>query len=213
MVKRYRVTLTAEERSGLEQMIGSGKAAARKLAHARILLKADEAEGGPGWGDRQISEAVDVGLVTVARVRERFVEDGLGAALVPKPPARAYARKLDGAAEARLAALACTKPPDGRKRWTLALLADRLVALGVAGSLSYEAVRQALKKRAKAVAAGDVVHPARGGLRVRGGHGGRAGGVRPALRRAAPATLPGRGGQAAHRRGPPAAACGAAGGG
>ena len=146
MVKRYRVTLTAEERSRLEQMIGSGKGAARKLAHARVLLKADEAAGGPGWGDGQIAEAVEVGLVTVARVRERFVEEGLEAALVPKPPARSYARKLDAAGEARLAALACTKPPEGRKRWTLTLLADRLVALGVAESLSYEAVRQALKK-------------------------------------------------------------------
>jgi transposase len=146
MVKRYRVTLTAEERSELERMIGGGKAAARKLAHARILLKADEAEGGPGWGDGPIAEAVEVGLVTVARVRERFVEEGLAAALVPRPPVRSYARKLDGAAEARLAALACTRPPDGRKRWTLTLLADRLVALGVAASLTYEAVRQSLKK-------------------------------------------------------------------
>src|SRR3954469_9494905 len=109
MVKRYRVTLTAEERSGLEQMIGSGKAAARKLAHARILLKADEAAGGPGGADGQIAEAVEVGLVAVARVRERFVGDGLAAALVPRPSARAYARKLDGAGEARLTALACTK--------------------------------------------------------------------------------------------------------
>lgn len=115
MVKRYRVTLTPEERAGLEQMIGTGKAAARKLAHARVLLKADEAEGGPGWGDGQIAEAVEVGPVTVARVRERFVEDGLAAALVPKPPVRSYARKLDGAGAARLAALACTKPPDGRR--------------------------------------------------------------------------------------------------
>jgi transposase len=146
MLKRYRVTLTAEERTGLEQMIGSGKGAARKLAHARILLKADQAEGGPGWGDGEIAEAVEVGLVTVARVRERFVEEGLGAALVPKPTARVYARALDGAGEARLAALACTKPPEGRKRWTLALLADRLVALGVAESLSYVAVHRALKK-------------------------------------------------------------------
>jgi transposase len=146
MVKRYRVTLTPEERAGLELMIGVGKAAARKMAHARVLLKADQAEGGPGWGDGQIAEAVDVGLVTVARVRQRFVEDGLAAALVPKPTARCYARKLDGAGEARLAALACTRPPEGRKRWTLTLLADRLVALGVAASLSYEAVRRALKK-------------------------------------------------------------------
>src|SRR5947207_2946126 len=122
MLKRYRVTLTAEERAGLGQLISSGKAAARKLAHARVLLKADEADGGPGWGDGRIAEAVDVGPATVARVRERFVEDGLEAALVPKPTARSYARKLDGAGEARLAALACTRPPAGRKRWTLALL-------------------------------------------------------------------------------------------
>src|SRR4051812_50059015 len=101
MVKRYRVTLTAAERSGLEQMIGSGKAAARKLAHARVLLKADEGAGGPGWGDGQVAEAVEVGLVTVARVRERFVEQGLEAALVPKPTARSYGRKLDGAGEGR----------------------------------------------------------------------------------------------------------------
>jgi Homeodomain-like domain len=191
MVKRYRVTLTPEERAELERMIGGGKAAARKLAHARILLKADEAEGGPGWGDGQIAESVEVGPATVARVRERFVEQGLGAALVPTPTARSYARKLDGAGEVRLAALACTKPPAGRKRWTLALLADRLVALGVAESLSYVAVHRALKKRAETVAAGDVVHPPGAGLRVRGGHGGRAGGVRPAVRPQVPASVSG----------------------
>src|SRR4051812_12771550 len=99
MVKRFRVTLTPEERAGLERMIGGGKAAARKLAHARVLLKAGEGAGGPGWGDAEIAEAVEVGLVTVARVRERFVEEGLEAALVPKPPVRSYARKLDGAGE------------------------------------------------------------------------------------------------------------------
>jgi len=146
MVKRYRVTLTVEERSGLERMINSGKGAARKMAHARVLLKADQADGGPGWGDGEIAEALEVGLVTVARVRQRFVEEGLEAALVPKATARTYARLLDGAGEARLAALACTTPPEGRKRWTLALLADRLVALGAAESLSYESVRRALKK-------------------------------------------------------------------
>ena len=146
MVKRYRVTLTPAERASMEQLINTGKAAARKLAHARVLLKADQAQGGPGCADAQIAEAVQVGLVTVARVRQRFVEEGLDAALVPKPSIRSYARKLDGAGEARLAALACTKPPEGRKRWTLTLLADRLVAMGVAESLTYEAVRQSLKK-------------------------------------------------------------------
>jgi transposase len=144
--KKYHVTLTPEERAALERLASAGKAAARKLALARVLLKADEAEGGPGWGDAQIAEALDVGLSTVARVRQRFVEDGLEAALVRKPATRAYARRLDGAGEARLTALACSRPPGGRKRWTLGLLADRMVALGHAEQLSYETVRRALKK-------------------------------------------------------------------
>ena len=147
MKKQYHVTLTPEERGELEQMISAGKAAARKLAHARILLKADEAEGGPGWSDEQISEALDVGLSTVWRVRRRFVEEGFEAAIVPKPSTRVYARKLDGAAEARLVKLACSRPPEGRKRWTLQLLADRMVVLGHAeDGLSYETVRRVLKK-------------------------------------------------------------------
>jgi transposase len=144
--KKYHVTLTPEERSELDRLVSAGKAAARKLAHARVLLKADEAEGGPGWGDEQIAEALDVGLSTVARVRQRFVEQGLEAALVRKPTSRTYARRLDGKGEAHLVALACSKPPAGRKRWTLQLLADRVVALGHAEELSYETVRRVLKK-------------------------------------------------------------------
>jgi transposase len=145
--KKYHVTLTPEERSELEAMISSGKAAARKLTHARILLKADEAEGGPGWSDAEIAEALDVGLSTVWRVRQRFVEQGTDSAIAPKPTTRVYDRKLDGAGEARLVQLACSKPPDGRNRWTLQLLADRMVVLGHAGEgLSYETVRRVLKK-------------------------------------------------------------------
>jgi len=145
--KKYHVTLTPEERSELEGMISSGQAAARKLAHARILLKADEAEGGPGWSDEQIAEALDVGLSTVWRARRRFVEEGTEAALTPRPTTRVYARKLDGAGEARLIRLACSGPPEGRRRWTLQLLADRMVVLGHAGDgLSYETVRRVLKK-------------------------------------------------------------------
>ena len=147
MVKKYRVTLTPEERAELQGMLRSGKAAARKLNHARVLLKADEAFGGPGLSDEEVAEAVECGRVTVARVRRRFVEQGLEAALVPKPPARVYARRLDGDGEAHLVALACSSPPAGRRRWTLQLLADRLVALGHAeGGLSYETVRRTLKK-------------------------------------------------------------------
>jgi transposase len=145
--KKYHVTLTAEERGELERMISVGKAAARKLAHARILLKADEAEGGPAWADEQIAQALDVGLSTVWRVRRRFVEEGTEAAVAPKPSTRVYARKLDGAGEARLVMLACSAPPQGRKRWTLQLLADRMVVLGHAeDGLSYETVRRVLKK-------------------------------------------------------------------
>lgn len=147
MAKKYRVTLTPEERAELQRMVGSGKAAARKLNHARILLKADEGWGGPGLIDEEVAEEVESGRVTVARVRRRFVEQGLEAALVPKPPARVYARKLDGDGEAHLVALACSSPPAGRKRWTLQLLADRLVTLGHAeAGVSYETVRRTLKK-------------------------------------------------------------------
>ena len=147
MIKQYHVTLTSEERCELEQMIRAGKAAARKLTRARILLKADEAEGGPGWSDPEIAEALDVGLSTVWRVRQQFVEEGTAAALTPRPSRRVYERKLDGAGEAHLIAVACSKPPKGHKRWTLRLLADRMVVLGHAeDGLSYETVRRVLKK-------------------------------------------------------------------
>ncbi len=146
MKKKYHVTLTPEERCELQQMISAGKAAARKLMHARILLKADEAEGGPGWSDPEIAQALDVGLSTVWRVRQRLVEEGIAAALLPKPSQRVYERKLDGAGEAHLIAVACSKPPQGHKQWTLRLLADRMVVLGHAARLSHETVRRVLKK-------------------------------------------------------------------
>lgn len=146
MPKQFHVTLTPEERGELQRMLASGKAAARKLTHARILLKADEAEGGPGWSDPQIAETLEVGLSTVGRLRQRFVEEGLPAALLPKPSTRVYERRLDGAGEARLLKLACSQPPQGRKRWTLQLLADQMVVLGHAQELSYETVRRVLKK-------------------------------------------------------------------
>jgi transposase len=139
--------LTAEERQQLADLTASGKAAAKKLTHARILLKADAADGGPAWADDRIAQALDVSVATVERVRQRFVEQGLEAALVRKKqdhPSRAP--RLDGTAEARLIALACSAPPRGRKAWTLRLLADRLVELEVVGSVSYETVRQVLKK-------------------------------------------------------------------
>jgi hypothetical protein len=147
MAKKYRVTLTAQERDDLVAMISKGKADARKLAHARILLQADEADGGPKRTDEQVASALDACTRTVERVRERFVEQGLEAALLPKPTRRVYARRLDGRQEARLVALACSKPPGGKARWTLRMLAGELVELSVGvDSVSHETVRQTLKK-------------------------------------------------------------------
>lgn len=193
MAKRYRVTLTAEERDELDRMISRGKADARKLTHARVLLQADVAEGGPGWADAAIAEALRVSVRTIERVRQRFVEDGLSAALLPKPSLRVYARKLDGSQEARLIALACSDPPTGKKRWTLRLLAEQMVALEIVPDLSHETVRQVLgEKCAQAAPAADVVHPAQALGRVRSPNGGRAGRVLPARRPAPPRGVRGR---------------------
>jgi len=146
-MKKYRVTLTADERRHLLDLITAGKAAAQQLAHARILLKADQADGGPAWPDERIAEAVEVSTDTVARVRQRLVERGLEDALGRKKQDRpSRQRTLDGAAEARRIALACSAPPRGRKAWTLRLLADKLVELEVADTVSHETVRQVLKK-------------------------------------------------------------------
>jgi transposase len=146
-MKKYKVTLTVDERRGLLDLIAAGTAAAKKLLHARILLKADAAPGGPAWTDDRIAEAVEVNLRTVERVRQRFVEDGLEAALVRKKQDRpSRERKLDGDGEARLIAVACSQPPQGRGGWTLQLLADKLVELHVVDSISDETVRQVLKK-------------------------------------------------------------------
>ena len=144
--KRYKVTLEPDERGDLEKLISRGKGAARRLAHARILLHADQGAGRPGKIDAEIAEAVGVSVATIERVRQRFVEEGLEAALSPRPPRRLYPRKLDGEAEARLIALACSPPPEGRARWTLRMLADRMVVLGHIEAVSHETVRTTLKE-------------------------------------------------------------------
>src|SRR3954447_18070320 len=147
MTKRYRVTLTLAEREELERLLARGKADVRKIKHAQILLKADEADGGPGWPDQRIAEALEVGIATVERVRRRFVEEGLASALSPyRGGKRIYEHKLDGAQEAHLIALACSAPPEGRARWTLRLLAQHMVELAYVDTLSHETVRQTLKK-------------------------------------------------------------------
>jgi Homeodomain-like domain len=140
-------------------MIGRGVAPASALTHARILLKANQGEAGPSWTDAAIGAALEVNPATVARVRMKYVAAGLDAAVYRKPPARQYRRRLDGEQEARLVALACSAPPEGRKRWTLRLLAERMVALEVIESVSYETVRQALKQTAQAVVDLALVHP------------------------------------------------------
>jgi len=146
-MKKYKVTLTTDERDSLQELIAAGKAAALKLMHARILLKADAAPGGPAWTDACIAEALEVNVTTVERLRERFVEQGLEAALGRKKQDRpSRQRTLDGQAEARLIALACSEPPQGRARWTLRLLADRLVELEIVDAVAMETVRRTLKK-------------------------------------------------------------------
>lgn len=142
-MKRYKVTLTEDERETLGQLISKGKAAARKLLHARILLKADSAVG---WTDERISDALEVSISTIERVRAGFVEEGMVAALERKAPAREYKRKLDGEQEAHLVALVCSQPPQEQARWTLKLLAQTMVELDYVESIAPETVRQTLKK-------------------------------------------------------------------
>jgi transposase len=145
--KRYLVELSPQERQELTRLVSAGRRSARTLTRARILLKADQADGGPAWDDGRIADALGCGRRTVERVRQRLVEEGLEAALTHKPQARpSVPPKLDGRAEARLIALACSEPPAGRSGWTLRLLADRLVELEAVDAISYETVRRALKK-------------------------------------------------------------------
>jgi hypothetical protein len=145
--KRYVVTLSTDERGHLDALTKVGKRSARTITRARILLLTDQGDGGPGWDDGRVAEALGCGHRTVERVRERFVTDGIDAALTHKPQdAPSRGRVLDGAAEARLIALACSAPPEGRATWTMKLLADKLVELEVVASISDETVRLALKK-------------------------------------------------------------------
>ena len=146
------VRLSGEDRARLEGLIAGGHAPARQLTHARILLKADEGEDAPdqaceAWPDTKIADALEVSRSTVARVRERFVREGMEAALVHRKPKRTKPKKLDGSQEAHLIALACSRPPKGKKRWSVRLLAERFVNLECAEEpISRELVRRTLKK-------------------------------------------------------------------
>jgi hypothetical protein len=173
--KTYVVKLTDEERAEFKALVKKGKAAAWKRERAQALLLCDQSEQGPGWIDARIAEALQCTSRSLENWRKQAVEEGPASLLErkaretpPRPP------KLDGEGEARLVALACSKPPEGRARWTLQLLAERLVELQVVDSICLETVRQALKKkRAQALAQGHVVHSARAGrgLRVPDGAG------------------------------------------
>ena len=143
---KYVVQLSTEERKRLEDVVARGRVAKSTRERAMILLRADQSEHGPAAADQPIAELVGVGLSTVYRIRQRFVEEGLDAALKRKPAANRQYRKLDGAQEAKLVVLACSQPPAGRVCWTMQLLADRLVELQVVDSVAAETVRTTLKK-------------------------------------------------------------------
>ena len=143
---KYRVTLPVEEWTGLEQLVSAGKTAARKLTHARVLLLADE-KYGEACSDAEIVSALGTSLRTIERLRKRFVTEGLEAALDHRPqPPRPDKIKIKGNVEQKVVELACSDPPQGRCRWTLQLLADELVGLGLVETISTVTVWQALKK-------------------------------------------------------------------
>ena len=192
MQKKYIVRLTAAEEAALEALISRGTAAARKLTHARILLKANQTADHPGWGDTAIAAALEVSRATVERVRQRFVEEGLEVALCPRPSTAPHLTKLDGRGEAHLIAEVCGPPPAGRDRWTLRLLADRLVELAIVEAISYETVRQTLKRSVlKPWQTTRWCIPPSGECGVRLPDGGRLGRVSSPVRPALPAGLPG----------------------
>ena len=144
--KRYRVTLSQQEREELKGMVNKGQGQARRLRRARILLMADEAQENGGWKDADIAQALGAQVRTVERVRQKCVQEGIEAALNHTRPKKTRGKVLDGAAEARLAQLACSPAPDGRESWSMQLLADKLIALEVVETVSRETVRTTLKK-------------------------------------------------------------------
>jgi hypothetical protein len=146
MNKKYIVRLTSEQRATLEQRTRTGTTAAAVQRHARILLNADAAADGPAWGAAASAAALDVSVPTVERVRARFVQLGLDGALARTPTTRRSQRQLDGVGEAQLVAITCSPPPQGANRWTLALLADKLVELKVVDAIARDTVRLTLKK-------------------------------------------------------------------
>jgi transposase len=144
--KRYKVSLTQEEREELRALVNKGQGQARRLRRARILLMADEAQEGGGFKDADIAKALNAQVRTVERTRQKCVQEGIQAALNHTRPTKSRRKVLDGAAEARLVQLACSQAPDGRESWSMQLLADKLIQLEVVETVSCETVRTTLKK-------------------------------------------------------------------
>jgi hypothetical protein len=146
-MKKYIVRLSEEERETISKLINSGRGAARMFTRARILFKADQSENGPGWSDEEISRALDVTVQSIERIRKQLVDEGFDSVLSRREYKQKVSRKkIDGDVEAHLIAICCGDPPSGRTRWTLRLLADRIVELGYVDNISHEAIRQTLKK-------------------------------------------------------------------
>src|ERR1700693_3621850 len=190
-VKKYVVRLSAEERDQLETLIRKGKSPARRLLKARILLKADVSEGRAGWSDSRIIRALDASASMVYRVRQQLVEEGFEAVLSRKQRATpAIPRIFDGEKEAKLIALACSKPPKGRARWTLRLLEHQVVELDIVDRASDSTIWRVLKKHHQASPQETVGHPAGTKRRIRRRHGGRAGRLHQATRSGSSPGLP-----------------------
>jgi hypothetical protein len=192
-VKKYVVRLTDEERERLNGLISKGKHPARQLLKARILLKADASDAGEAWSDSQIAAALETSVDTVARARQRLVEEGVDAVLTCKhSPNSARKRIFDGEAEAKLIALACSTPPAGRAKWTLRLLEETVVELSIVDRASDNTIGRTLKKCCQAAPEQAVGHPAGGQRRVRRQHGRCAGRLQETARSNPPAGLSGR---------------------
>jgi len=198
--RKYVVKLSSEERERLLTLIHNGKHPAQQLLKARILLKADVSEAGDGWRDSQIAIALETSVDTVTRTRKRLVEEGFEASLVRKhSPASARTRIFDGAAEAKLIALACSKPPKGRARWTLQLLEEKVVELNIVARASDNTIGRTLKKCAQTAPETAMGHSSRRQRCFRGRHGRCARSLSPAARSRLPRGLCGRDLQATDR--------------
>ena len=160
MVK-YKVTLTKDERDELMSVISKGKHTSQKYRNAYVLVNCDEGEYSNKVTNAEINKVLKIGMRTIDRIKKRFVEEGLDACLDRKPTIREYERKADGDFEARLIALSCSEPPEGFSRWSLRLLADKMVELEIVGSVSHETVRSVLKKRLKTLESKRMGNPSR----------------------------------------------------